>query len=118
MAELDEQAGTAATCAPDPHVWVANMRGGEPIYIDICMGCGQFNWDGLREQVEVIVAATRRQDDAVLLDTVIGHQPGPDACACGYDAGGHGAHVIERYQSARTAAIARGRGETQQPPTH
>lgn len=62
--------------------------------------------------VELIVAATRRQDDAVLLDVVIRHQPGPDACACGYDAGGHGAHVIERYQSARTAAIARGRGET------
>jgi hypothetical protein len=72
----------------------------------------------VKAAVELIEAATRRQDDAVLLDTVIGHQPGPDGCACGYDAGGHGAHVIERYQSARAAAIARGRGETQPPPTH
>lgn len=47
----------AETCAPDPHVWVAHMRGGEPIHVEICMGCGQFNWGGLREQVAALIAA-------------------------------------------------------------
>lgn len=57
---MASQTAAAPTCAPDPHVWVANMRGGEPIHVEICMGCGQFNWDGLREQAELIAAATRR----------------------------------------------------------
>lgn len=67
-APTDPQPVAAETCAPEPHVWVANMRGGEPVHVEICMGCGQFNWDGLREQVAVLVDAELAKVRAELVE--------------------------------------------------
>lgn len=57
MSTAELQPAAAETCAPEPHVWVANMRGGEPVHVEICMGCGQINWEGIREQVAALIAA-------------------------------------------------------------
>lgn len=76
MTTTNLQPAAAENCAPEPHVWVAHMRGGEPIHVEICMGCGQFNWEGIREQIFDLVA--RKQAASILPDHLRGDGPCQD----------------------------------------
>ena len=69
----------------------------------------------VKAAAEVIVAATRRQVAEELLPVLVAHQRHRGGCLCGWNELGrsHPAHIVAEW-----AAIARGRGETPQPPTH
>lgn len=46
------RSGCAEGCA-----WASHMRGGEPLYVQICMLCERINWEDLAEQVDRVRAA-------------------------------------------------------------
>ena len=51
----------AVGCLPEDHHWVIHIRGGEPISIQQCDLCQQFNWADLRRQIEAIVLRVGQQ---------------------------------------------------------
>lgn len=46
--------------------WASHMRGGEPLYVQICMLCERINWEDLAEQVARVRAAVAEEIAAQL----------------------------------------------------
>jgi|SRR5215207_4653267 len=71
---LDDEIQRVAAQHCEACVWVTAIRGGEPISVSRCMGCGTIDWDDIRKQAD----AYARRYAARLLEETYGHFDYPD----------------------------------------